>query len=675
MFTITSLTSPFGKKAVLTQKGTKVEEKPLIGLQNGPRGSSYTISVEGLGHMSLLDLGKSTQGWSVLINNNIYWHHNGSGELGIDVDAAGNVRLTGSTAATPVWLCTLRRLFGLRSAQQNTTLMKTRLRPMTPSDNPLDNVSLAGYDMVVAVTQVAINETMGEYLNAHPQPFALLGIADASGNVTHLTDDPTKSNCSIKGVFQLEKDATGKYINLIQLSTQKGDQTVGFNLTMQQGEFVFDAAGINFSQKQQGNIPWEFSFFVDLNLEEVALANLPPDVQKRLENVDPNLFSIQQLFIDLTTSQLDSIAGTTFPALLQTPAAQLLGLYLAQLQAENKPLFGVSANLKTSVVPPPTLAPTSVDFCITPFLDQNGKPTNPNLDTLNYLVMFNNNTPPATKPQSFKSNWVTDESIHGAMAIGNGQFLSAMRNNLAPILQQMAPVLYCSADETQPPPNQLVIELNPGVPQIFQTQYDAASGLFGNFGYITSGSDDDNCGDAITICDYSVSAYYQSQCNIVALTNSIQITGNIVANANTFFTISNGGSGDTATVTMPNTTFNWSVELQLFFDTANNGQLDLQIINPNFDSVPLVQNEDPSWWERFLAGLSGSMVTYTGTLGDLRFNIQDNIEDGIKSSLSTILAKTNHFILPGGNTFAFKNPQFTSKKGLASNITYLNPNT
>ncbi len=649
MFTINSLSLPTGKTAKLVLNGPTPQTLATTGATMGPQSTSYTLTVDGMGSLTLLDVGDTVPGpgtWGVRVNGGACWYYEGGGQMNIVVDAAGGVNITGGVSSL------------------HTTLQTALVGSV---DNPLNKVSPGAYDMVVAVTQVAINETMGEYLFAHPTTFAIYGITDANGNVTQLTTDPNQATCYLKGVLQLEKDTNGKYMNLINLSTSKGNQVVQYNMTMQKGEFYYNAAGLNFTKKQDGTNPWVFKFFTNLAMQDVAKSALPPDVQQRLQNVDENIFSIQQLYLDLNTASQDSIDGVVFPAPVQTPAFQLITLYLAQMQAQNKPLFGVSATFKNTNTPAPTFTPTNVNFCVTPFRDANGNHTNPNLDTLNYLVMFNHNTPPPNPPQSFANNWVTDVQIQGALAIREDPFISFMRNSLGGILQQLSPIMHCKADGHKHSPDDTVIQLDPGVAHAFNTVFDPNSGLFGTFSYNTK----DNSSDYGFGYSLSVNGSYGSVCNIYALVNTIKITGSITANGSSIATYS-GGSG--ISNQMPNATFNWSVELQLYFDAANNGQLDLKIINPNFTSDPVIAQHDQSWWEKLLSSFSGFMTTYTNNLGNLRDNVATNIEGNIQTNLNNVLATSNHFVLPGGKTFAFKNPQFTNAKDLASNITYLNPN-
>lgn len=523
--------------------------------------------------------------------------------------------------------------------------------------------------MVVAVTQLAINETMGEYLYKQPQNFTILGIADENGEVTQLTTDPSLSNCSLSGTLALEKDpTTHTYINLVSLTTDKGNQTIQYNVTMQNGDFKYNVAGLSYEKKQDTSAAWVFRMFVNFALAPVAKSNLPASLQTELNNngIDENTFSIKQLYMDLNTAALNTIDGVTFPALVQTPAMQLLTLYLKQQQDENKPLFGVTVSFKDKSVQPPTLTPTFVDFCITPYTDSNGNKSNPNLDTLNYLLMVNNNIPPKTPPSGFNFNWVTDEQIHGVMAIREDEFSSFVINQLNPLLKSLCPVMHCKADGSLPSPNDAVIQLNPGVDHTFNSNFNASTGQIASYSYTTSDSSNDS-GFAYSI---TVSGNYSQTTNILLTTNTIKLTGAITASGDLF----NSAMASHSEEKMPNTTYNWSVELELDFDAQNNGQLNLNIINPNFNSDPVVENHDQSWWEKFLEGLGGFMQSYTQNLGDLRGSVSVGIEGNITTNLKTILATTNHFIFPGAKTFAFKNPQFSNVKDLVSNITYLNPN-
>jgi hypothetical protein len=544
--------------------------------------------------------------------------------------------------------------------------------PLKTSTNTLSDVTLKDYDNVVATTQIAINQTMGEYLSQHPTDFAIYGIADQNGNVTGTTTDPSKANCYLKGTLQLEKNTDGNYINLVDLyNPGKGNQTVLYNVTMQNGDFHFDAGGLTYNKKQDGTAPWVFKLFVNLSMQDVAKSSLPADLIKKLQNVDENIFSIQQLYLDLNTAALDSIEGVTFPALVDTPAQQLLTFYLKQQQKTNEAMFGVSVKTKSASVTAPTLAPTYVDFCVTPYVDASGNKSNPNLDTLNYLVMTNNNTPPSYTPKSFNFNWVTDEQIHGAMAIKRQPFVNFLLDELKPLLKSLCPVMYCKADGDKSAPNDVVIKLNTGTDHNFNQTYNAGTGEILSYSYNTHNSNTDT-GPWYAYYHFTVSGKYSMNIKVNLVDDTIKLSGAITASASTSTQFAQSSSS--SSTEMPDTTYNWSVDLQLYMDMGTNAQLDLKIINPNFDSNPVVAKHNESWWEKFLNALSGYMKSYTSDLGDLRTSIKSDIEGNLQSNLADIVKTANHFVFPGAKTFTFKNPQFSDSQTLVSNITYLNPN-
>lgn len=531
------------------------------------------------------------------------------------------------------------------------------------------NITLKDYDNVVAVTQIAVNQTMGEYLQLHPKDIAIYAKDDGSGNLTIVSSE-AEASYILTGTLALEKDASGNWIELVTLKTDKGNQTVKYNVTIQSGEFkalAYDGMDI----KQDGSTPWVFLFFVDLAMQDISKNELPDDLKKQLQNLDENMFSIQQLYMDLNTAALDAISGVEMPSLIQSIVAAMMKAYLDQQQKQGKPLFGVSVKYKDKVTLPPTLTPTYVNFCVTPYHDSSGQDTNPNLDTLNYLVMTDNNQPPAYPPESFSFNWVEDANIRGAMAIKRKLFSDFIVQQLNSILKTLCPVMHCKADGDKRPPNDVVIQLNPGSDHTFNRTYDPASGLIASYSYNTHDKNTDT-GPWYASYNFTVSGKYNSSTNVYLKGDKITISGSITASGSTFTHF--GGSTSSSEVNMPNTTYNWSIDLQLYMDAANNGQLDLKVANPNFNSDPVVEKHDKSWWEKFIEGLGGFMQSYTQNLGDMRGQIQGDIEGTVAASLKQVLNTANHFVFPGTKTFSFMNPTFSDNRDLASNITYLNPN-
>ena len=529
----------------------------------------------------------------------------------------------------------------------------------------LKKISLKDYDTVVATTQIAINETMGVYLYNHLSDFAIYGIANDDGDVTELTNEPAKANCYLKGTLAPEQDENGNYINIVNLTTDKGNQNVGYNITMQNGAFYFNAAGINdYHKRQDGKTPWIFKMFVKLSMQDVAKSNLPDNLKKQLENVDENMFTIQQLYLDLNTAALSSIDGAKFPGTVQTPAEQLLKLYLIEQQTTNNPLFGVSVKFKNINALPPTFAPTHIDFCVTPYLNAEGKATNPDLDTLNYLIMTGHRNAPLNRPQSFAFNWVDDISIAGALAIRRDLYADFIVDQLNPILKNLCPIVSCKLGD------ELAIHLptvSPGADQKFNRisgeAFDKTTGKIATFSHESNDHDSrSQFFDNGTIYSF---ISYKMNCDIFLKDDNVTIMGSNVASCSIF--TSNPGSHDHSNelnMEMPETTFSWSANLQLYMDAANNGQLDYKMTS-NFDSPPV--KTDPLKVDEL-----GRIKFYFDDMGNLRESTKTNIEETFKKIAG--IKNANHFIFPGAKTFVFKNPQFSDSDDLVSNITYLDPN-
>ncbi len=527
----------------------------------------------------------------------------------------------------------------------------------------LANISLTDYDNVVAVTQMAINQTMGEYLMAHPTKVALYGKDDGHGDVI-LLPDSTGADCFFTGTLAPEQDANRAWINIVELYTDKGNQTIRYNVTFKYSEFK--APKWQLDIKQDG--PWVVRFTVKLALQDVAKGALPDDVKKQLLKVDENMFAIQQLYMDLNTTGLESYEGIDIPAFVKGVLESLLKQYLKQQQKESKPLFGVAVKFKHANVAPPTLTPTDVNFCVTPYRDAAGKNTNPNLDTLNYLVMTNHNPPPAYPPASFPFNWVDDPKTHGAMAIKRQPFVDFLVPQLNPILITLCQDVHC---EVHPDWTDQVIKL---IPSTRNNEFNRISGAPADMiAFYSYNSQDSDSKSATYPASWTleVSGTYSMQCNVFLTGDKVRIAGYITASADNYSSTNNRGTD----VKMPKTTFQWFVELQLYMDAANNGQLDLKVGAQDFNSKPTVENDpDLSGWERFLNTLAGSMKIYVNNLGDMRVQVQEHVMSNVVPALKGVLTQANHFILPGAKTFAFKNPTFSKSLDLASDITYLNPN-
>lgn len=528
----------------------------------------------------------------------------------------------------------------------------------------LEKIKLTDYDNVVAVTQVAINQTMGEYLMAHPAAVALYA-KDGTGGKVILLPDPKDASYIFTGTLAPEK-VEGAWINIVELYlANMSNQTVQYNVTFKKAEFK--ALNFNMSWKQEGDTPWVFKFSVKLAMQEVAKSKLPDDLKRKLQNVDENMFSIQQLYMDLNTAAIASVQGTDMPGLVSSFMTAILKEHLAKQQEQNKPLFGVTVKFKDKTVSPPTLTPTYVNFCVTPYRDSTGK-LNPKLDTLNYLVMTNHHEPPSYLPKSFDFNWVEDVTIHGTMAIKQEPFAKSLVGQLNPLLKTLCPKVHCVAD-IHGTPNQQEIHLEPGDDHVFTSTYDDSTGKIASSTY--EHHHESFSKESGGLSYEQLQATYRMSCEVFLNKDkdTLKISGAIVVDAQ--HDTSDGQGGYTKRV-MPKTTYQWSVELQVYMDPRNNGQLDFKVASEDFNKPPTVEQHDETAWQKFINTMGGQR--FVNDIGDMRKHIKDQVTGSVVDSLQKALEKANHFIFPGAKTFTFKNPTFTDTRDLASNITYLNPN-
>jgi hypothetical protein len=531
----------------------------------------------------------------------------------------------------------------------------------------ISQITLKDYDTVVAVTQNSINETLAVYLNGLQKQVGLYYNVDEQGNFVP-AQDPSSADYIFTGTLDYTLDANGNPVDMVMLYTDKGVQTLAYNITFSNAEFKSTVPPKFDVSQQAGGNPWVISFLVDLKNAEVTLSELPAATQAAVKNATKDLpadmFSIQQLYLDLNNSVFDSFQNITgMNTFAGTILTGIMQSYLASLQKSGGIIFGYSIKLTPSNVPPPTFAPTALDFCVTPYTDNSGNHSNPGLDTLNYLIMTNNNALPPQPPSAFGFNWVDDPTIQGTMAVRHGLYINFLIGQLNGMLQTISPVPYVKADANKTCENQ-TMQLNAGSPAKFTLVSPPQNGVIATYSYNPApASDTDNVFGG----GQSVSLTYSSSCSVSANGPLISISGASVVSADS--TANSMGSVDE--VKMPATTFSWSVDLRLQMDPNQNGELGYGIENPNFNSAPTVAPNDESAWQKFLD--AGCYTEFASDPGGIRETISTNILGQIQQALANSIKTANNFVFPGGATFLFKNPGLTNTDDLAANITYMTP--
>ncbi|GFF93036.1 hypothetical protein IFM53868_07051 [Aspergillus udagawae] len=553
-----------------------------------------------------------------------------------------------------------------------------------------------GYDFVVATTQISINAILLQFLR---------GITEPTVTACYVFDNTTKSTVPIDyNTLIQEANGTDPFsvpdgsdpqtdqdlinlknvlfvgafratmglpsdispANLPDLVTLGADTSqVTFNLLCTDftvvgfGGSYYSPVWLNQSQPSQGPL-WTFASKVDMILSTVdqsKYSNLPPDVQKELKNLSGTAFSVQQLLFDLDNAGLWSTPtipnitpGSALDVLLQET---FIGQYFTQMQSSGQPLLGVGVVQQT----PPTasLDLTNFNFEVSPYVDQNGQPySNPTqeqqqMSTLNYLCAINNNNlPPSVQ---FSWNWVDigDQSnFDGVVSINRNAFASYLTAPMVAYAKQYCFQPACNVDQ----------------------EYDG----FGTVLTFSCSLQNNNTptvtpvwsGDNVMTISYTGtdSAWNQYSDDV----GTLQITATYTMNMSFLGTqviitqeqviyVKISNTPKTYDGNMVDTTLTDTYDLYID-DDGNLGAscTSTTTTNPTFPSISSIMN--------FFTGLGSISQTI---LGDIQ-----SFQGGQLNDIP--LAPFQNFVFPGGNTFAFKNVQFSNNQDLVTPITYQDPN-
>jgi len=308
-----------------------------------------------------------------------------------------------------------------------------------------------GYDLVVAVTQASVDVTLKELLLGLSAPeVTVCYVYDDNNNLVPIDYQTLLVNAQGSDPFKVANGAnpaTDKdLVNLTNANFAGGVRaklglpdvpfanlppiaTLGagtsapvlFNLLCAEFQvtgFEYGPRGsttwYNLSQPS-GGTPWYFSANVYLNSTTVdPNSKVPPAVQQRISQLQhevQNAFSIQKLFLDLSTAVLESV-----PTIVGIPSNSqawnlittvFLGAYFTELRKNGDPVLNYSFTLNSPR--PTTLELGSVSRECCPLLDPSGQPiNNPTPPQLNAATLVytgtQSKTPPVPVP--FSWNWV-----------------------------------------------------------------------------------------------------------------------------------------------------------------------------------------------------------------------------------------------------------------------------
>ena len=324
-------------------------------------------------------------------------------------------------------------------------------------------LSSTGFDYVVAVTQDSINSVLKQYLwrsglpevvlcyvyDSHTQPqpidfakFLKLAnkvdpfcVADKTAPSDPRVQALTKARFAfaIKAKLGLPPGIRPDKLPPI-IALKPGQSDVTYTLLFAEfvaAEIIYGPENAWFKQAQPSGTSWTFSGTVDLNFQSADFAKLPAAVRERLRGLgDPSTFSVQQLYYDLNSSNLQqAFEFNQVPSnniLNAFMTADFVNTYWKALKISGGTILGYGVKLVNS---PSFLTVTDLNHFVPQPVGGAGPPL-----MLNYLCATNNHQLPGTASAGFGWNWLDQgegTQYHGVAAINRGRVANYLNASLA----------------------------------------------------------------------------------------------------------------------------------------------------------------------------------------------------------------------------------------------------
>ncbi len=580
------------------------------------------------------------------------------------------------------------------------------------------NLSDFGYDLVVGVTQGTVNYNMEQWLKYYQgDPFTQVYVGDKDNKKTILSDysqlksqlgfDPFEvpnntpaTNPQIKKL----KDINFKYAFQVHIGlppippfllgdvkeTLLFDQAgtaVTYNLSCKtfkvlELQQVKDqtAKWINLSQfdiPESGKrpMPWTFQFKVNLKLrtddKDDKFSKLPATTQKAIENLGKDMFSVQQLFLDLNTAELSDspvlkgVSGTAHEILTKS----FIHSYFAELDKNGGIMLGynvVASNPGNKELPKSSMIPTDLSFLTSSYKGAVKKTVKEAVKlkayTLNYLVMTRGRPMPIAKKSAFPWNWVEIDNLNtysGSMSINRNAFAHFLANLFRPSLAELAlqPVInFANAKKGQiitlkKAGTDPAYSLINGGPMVLELQYDTSDS---NSGYIYHSLIYPSIKIIVDV-HYSVSSSVGFAGDKIEIITGINVFYNI--------TIINGGIKKKAYGKWIALSARNSYILAVDDDGGMKGVTSGVEINDNSEHPifhePLLPYTEDKFRDEFIIPMKKTIKT---KISHLLVNEADGITDHLNGP--------RKWVFPGGQTFSYEDAQFSEHQDLITHILY-----
>jgi|GEM_PF-4483045 len=590
---------------------------------------------------------------------------------------------------------------------------------MSASESNLQSV---GYDMVVGLTQNAMNATMERFLDSLPSdeisPTCYL-YKDSSANEVELVDyddllemtggvDPfslpvgTYSNtdadldpdtlaamnalASVLFAYGFQSTmglpASNNLPDIMTLQNGTEYQQVKYNMyfaTFNIVELVPGFGDLSITHTvQDPNDPWIYQYVVNLDLQSSDYSSSDSKVPDDVVNLSSaSMYSIQQLMLDLTTAP---VISATQPAVYTQFDAN--SLFQEYLQKYFDALNRHEANIFAQAVQPidsaetsePTLVPTGLDFMVSPYVDDasDGSLTeeeSQGLWTLNYLVMADNNAlPNPVVDPSPTWNWINaseNQNYSGIMTIRKGAFVEYLKATLDPALSQVC--IY---------PNIIINDDN----NLVTTQWYSES----NPAYTTENVNTNNTSTHVlthsfgpnTKSDTADADWYKAEVSTTT-TSDVYISGTTIEidTKITVYTNFYAGyiTGDTSLSETSGYVYAKTNRMVYDISVTTDGKLSVSENtdlsgNTNLLGTSGYDEPDPSFWSDLLSGWKEEDWS-TDLTSDLDTAINGYLSD-YDAHMTDLLNNVNAWVFPGTDTFTFSQSNFSDYQDLTSYVKY-----
>ncbi|MBK8968975.1 MAG: hypothetical protein IPM36_20350 [Lewinellaceae bacterium] len=557
------------------------------------------------------------------------------------------------------------------------------------------NLSTAKYDMVVGITEEAINAQMASYLRWNDGPAVVQWYSQQSPNAPYKLMDPiedlgidifdiptggevpgplTAENCyfvaAIRAKLGWPEENGEDAPDLLNLD--RGINAVTFKMFFSEFQMVFLEFGrrgpswTNIAQKPDQ--PFEFDYVVDLKFGSAEFDALTPEQRQQLNNLNPSsAWSVQQLYLDLTTAALlrsPSFNSGAMGTIIQNFVNS--STWNKMVNGQRLVLANTVRKINAAPINKPSMAPTSIQLGVSGFIEATGQHNNKSpLTTLNYLMMTDQDAMPPGQFGGFDWNWVEEKdrsNANGCMAIKRDKFVQFLRDMLCGTGSSMGPINdICFLPSTTASISHLGIaklgsgiSIDPSHISSMTIQPSGAEVLYLKYEK-QSQSEDDNWSTAEVENELKYTLVFKV--NLVGNEIRMSIDSQIYSRIKADIFNTGGSSGIIGGYTM-NPVYVIGVQ--------PDGRLFASLKKGSDTLTP----KDKTVSSSILGGLEGS----AGMLEKESASFDSFAKNQLQAFNNDINSFLQHngqlFIFPGGKTFTFKSPSFSEHQDLIAALTY-----